>query len=86
MTPCSYFPDGSASSSRSSVVLTPALYILTFTPMSFSCDEIHTYTCHAFLVLYSLYALGRPGVLGINPVFGEREDEHVGLYQGDVDS
>jgi hypothetical protein len=54
--------------------------------MSFSCDEIHTYTCHAFLVLYSLYALGRPGVLGINPVFGEREDEHVGLYQGDVDS
>jgi hypothetical protein len=34
----------------------------------------------------SVHALGRPGVLGVHPVFGEREDEHVGLYQGDVDS
>jgi hypothetical protein len=62
------------------------LYVLTFTSMSCSCNTIYTYTCHAFLDLYSLYALGRPGVLGIYPVFGECEDEHVGLYQGDVGS
>ena len=54
--------------------------------MPFSCNTIYTYTCHAFCCLYSLYALGRKGVLGVHPVFGEREDEHVGLYQGDVDS